>query len=358
VAHSRCRRQVLRRSHRSSESREENRALARVVRGYDTAVADSGARDSLAAPTDFLAAHPRSVWKPALLVNPGSIYRQTGQFSAALESWRSAWELTKRAVDANGGVVGMPLSANCRSGCFVIPKTAAPARGLSISKPYFEQGFVAQQQGYYYVADQLGSVRQLIDSAGRRRAQYDYDPYGHMTKTRGDLDSDHGYAGYFQHAATGLAFAMLRAYDSGGGRWLNPDPIGENAGLNRYAGDLSRRRRQTKSQSQRSSTLAEHAQGQLGWAQSALPREVRAATGWTTGDHRRQRVRCEVVARSCRAIWRGADSVSDHFGRLAAHPASQSRSGAVTYDDSSTRRFSDSRSPYRSARHTQLRVPV
>jgi RHS repeat-associated protein len=107
--------------------------------------------------------------------------------------------------------------------------------GSPVSKQYFDQGFIAAGQSYYYVRDQLGSVRQLVDASGRIRAQYDYDPYGRVSRQRGDIDSDARYAGYFQHAQTGLTFARYRAYDATQGRWLNRDPLGEEAGLNLYA---------------------------------------------------------------------------------------------------------------------------
>ena len=81
----------------------------------------------------------------------------------------------------------------------------------------------------------IGSIRQLIDETGRVRAQYDYDPYGRATKESGDLDSDIGYAGYSRHAASGLSFALHRAYDPTHGRWLNRDPVGEASDLNLYA---------------------------------------------------------------------------------------------------------------------------
>jgi len=48
-------------------------------------------------------------------------------------------------------------------------------------------------------------------------------------------NSDIGYAGYFHHAASGLDFAMHRAYDPAHARWLNRDPLGERGGLNLYA---------------------------------------------------------------------------------------------------------------------------
>jgi RHS repeat-associated protein len=78
----------------------------------------------------------------------------------------------------------------------------------------------------------LGSVRQLIDATGKVAVQYDYDPYGNQTTVSGTAVSDIGYAGYFHHAASGLNFAVFRAYDSRNQRWLNRDPSGERGGTN------------------------------------------------------------------------------------------------------------------------------
>ncbi len=107
--------------------------------------------------------------------------------------------------------------------------------GSPVIKQYFAQGVIASGTSYYYVADQLGSVRQLVSGGGAVEAQYDYDPYGNQVKISGSASSDVGYAGYFHHAASGLNFALYRVYDSLHGRWLNRDPMGEAGGTNLYA---------------------------------------------------------------------------------------------------------------------------
>jgi RHS repeat-associated protein len=107
--------------------------------------------------------------------------------------------------------------------------------GSPVSKQYFAQGVIAAGKPYYYVADRLGSVRQLVSVGGEVEAQYDYDPYGNQAKISGSANSDFGYAGYFHHAASGLNFALYRAYDSAHARWLNRDPIEEAGGVNLYA---------------------------------------------------------------------------------------------------------------------------
>ena len=178
-----------------------------------------------------------------------------------LDGKRYAWDAANRLVQANSSVVTTEFSydglhrmvraVETRAGKVVRDRAyvwCGDTRcaehdnlkpGSPISKRYFEQGFVADGERFYYVTDRLGSVRQLIDAAGRVRAQYTYDPYGVSTKTHGDKDSDVGFAGYFRHATSGLQFARYRAYDAAHGRWLNRDPIGYRGGqpnLYAYAG--------------------------------------------------------------------------------------------------------------------------
>ena len=106
--------------------------------------------------------------------------------------------------------------------------------GSPVSKQYFQQGLIMSGRGYYYAADRLGSVRQLVDTTGAIRTQYDYDSYGNQTKLGGDVDSDAGFTGFFHHAPAGLDFATYRAYSASTGRWLNRDPLGESADVNLY----------------------------------------------------------------------------------------------------------------------------
>ena len=89
---------------------------------------------------------------------------------------------------------------------------------------------------YYYTKDHLGSVRELVDTSGNLIAQYNYSPYGVVTKVAGvsGIDSDFQYAGYYYHAPTGLNLTMYRAYSPSLGRFLTRDPIGYSGGNNLY----------------------------------------------------------------------------------------------------------------------------
>jgi len=107
--------------------------------------------------------------------------------------------------------------------------------GSPVTAQYFNQGVIVNGTSYYYVRDRLGSVRELISSSGAIAAQYDYDPYGNPTTVSGTVPLDVGFQGFFYHAASGLYFARLRAYDSQHGRWLNRDPAAEAGGINLYS---------------------------------------------------------------------------------------------------------------------------
>ena len=69
----------------------ENQDLARAVIDYRDAVRQAGANDAVAPLLTFLDTHSSSAWKPALQLNLGLIYRQTGHFSKALGIWQAGW---------------------------------------------------------------------------------------------------------------------------------------------------------------------------------------------------------------------------------------------------------------------------
>ncbi|HEX4354841.1 MAG TPA: cysteine peptidase family C39 domain-containing protein, partial [Polyangiales bacterium] len=80
--------------------------LMAAVTRYRDGLKPNVARDRVEPIVAFTDAHPDSAWTPALLVNLGSIYRQTGHFSKALDAWQRAWSLAREAEDADGRAVG------------------------------------------------------------------------------------------------------------------------------------------------------------------------------------------------------------------------------------------------------------
>lgn len=110
--------------------------------------------------------------------------------------------------------------------------------GSAVTKRFFLQGETEVVGGvdipYFYTKDHLGNIREMTDRNGDVVAQYEYDPYGRMTKMSGAKDASFGYAGYYVHAPSGLNLTWFRAYDPNLGRWLSRDPIEEMGGMNLY----------------------------------------------------------------------------------------------------------------------------
>ena len=81
---------------------EENRDLARALMAYRAASARAGASDAVRPLLSFLSSHPNSAWKPALQLNLGLVYRQTGHFSEALAIWQRGWKDSKGLTSRSG----------------------------------------------------------------------------------------------------------------------------------------------------------------------------------------------------------------------------------------------------------------
>lgn len=98
-----------------------------------------------------------------------------------------------------------------------------------VVKRFFHQGMKVETGltagKYFYARDHLGSVRELVDEAGNVRSRFNYDLYGSRSRIAGDLESDFGFTGHFQHSATGLGLTWFRAYDPSLARWLSRDPL-------------------------------------------------------------------------------------------------------------------------------------
>jgi RHS repeat-associated protein len=109
----------------------------------------------------------------------------------------------------------------------------------TVTKRFFAQGEQIDGTPYFYSRDRLGSIREMSASDGTVDARYDYDPYGRTAQVGPiTVGSDFQYAGYYEHAASGLNLTLFRAYDPNAAKWLSRDPL-ENAeqkqGPNLYA---------------------------------------------------------------------------------------------------------------------------
>jgi RHS repeat-associated protein len=132
----------------------------------------------------------------------------------------------------------------------------------AITAQYFPLGETLNGVDYFYATDHLGSsvadfhagnscwgmlfsafnpeelagsTREMTNSSGVIEAQYAYDSYGRTTQLQGSLAADNQFAGYYEHAPSGLSLTRTRAYNSSLARFLNRDPIEEDGGLNLFA---------------------------------------------------------------------------------------------------------------------------
>ena len=111
--------------------------------------------------------------------------------------------------------------------------------GANVTKRFFAEGETriggADAGNYYYARDHLSSVREVSDSSGTLKGQYDYDAWGNSVVTKGKMQVDFGYTGHYFHQSSRLNLAMYRAYNPTVGRWVGRDPLASGSpflGLN------------------------------------------------------------------------------------------------------------------------------
>lgn len=93
---------------------------------------------------------------------------------------------------------------------------------------------ITPQEKYFYHTDVQGSVVALSDHTGSLTEVYAYSPFGKTNQT-GTSGNPYLYAGRRLDTETGLYYYRSRHYDAETGRFVQPDPIGIQGGLNLYA---------------------------------------------------------------------------------------------------------------------------
>jgi len=78
---------------------------------------------------------------------------------------------------------------------------------------------------YYYITNLQGDVMYLVDSSGNEVAAYDYDPYGKVITSTGDLAEINPlrYRGYYYDTETSFYYLQSRYYDPEICRFINAD---------------------------------------------------------------------------------------------------------------------------------------
>jgi|GEM_PF-1344789 len=98
----------------------------------------------------------------------------------------------------------------------------------------------AGAQSVFYLFDERGNTSVRLDAAGTVLSRHAADAYGGLLSLPAGAGSDDPYAGfgaqhgYYRDEETGLSLCTFRYYDQAEGRWLTPDPIGYQGGVNLY----------------------------------------------------------------------------------------------------------------------------
>jgi RHS repeat-associated protein len=114
----------------------------------------------------------------------------------------------------------------------------------------YGNGRIAQYAGAtpeYFLADALGSVRQLTDAAGNVTLAKGYQPYGEVLESAGDVTTAYGYTGEWTDSYIKLIYLRSRWYSPQNGRFTTRDtwqgdytrPMSYNAWLYSYANPIN-----------------------------------------------------------------------------------------------------------------------
>ena len=86
----------------------------------------------------------------------------------------------------------------------------------------------------YYLTDEQGSVRYVLDAAGNVQNDYQYDAFGQRIAGHENIPNRLRYNAQIEDNLTGLYYLRARYYNTGIGRFIQEDVI-YNDGLNLYA---------------------------------------------------------------------------------------------------------------------------
>ncbi|SDG78177.1 RHS repeat-associated core domain-containing protein [Dyella sp. 333MFSha] len=98
-------------------------------------------------------------------------------------------------------------------------------------------GALARRRGAqtrYLVSDALGSTIAVMNESGGIEGTYAYDAYGQSASDGDTFDNDAKYAGQIDDG-NGLYYSNARYYRPLASRFVSPDPIGMNGGVNEFA---------------------------------------------------------------------------------------------------------------------------
>ena len=171
--------------------------------------------------------------------NPTSYYNGT--------RWNFTWQNGRRLATASDGTTNLSFAYNANG-----MRTAKTVNGVTHTYIYAGGKLMRETYGtntldflydasgapyaikyngtlYYYITNLQDDILHIVDASGETVVSYEYDPYGKLLSTTGDLATTLGvanplrYRGYYYDTETGLYYVSSRYYDPEIGRWINAD---------------------------------------------------------------------------------------------------------------------------------------
>jgi RHS repeat-associated protein len=132
--------------------------------------------------------------------------------------------ITRYLYDASSGAILLEYDG---AGAVV----RAYTYGLGVGDPLIME---SGGNAYFYLNDHLGTPQQLVDQSGAVVWSAVYDAYGEAYQDVALVENNLRFPGQYFDAETGLHYNWHRYYDPSTGRYLTPDPIGLDGGINLY----------------------------------------------------------------------------------------------------------------------------
>ena len=106
---------------------------------------------------------------------------------------------------------------------------------LSILAACFGRTDCLKAEFYFYHNDHLGTSLKITDSSGKVVWKGNYLPFGKVNMSTGNVTNLFRFPGQYEDPETNLYYNWHRYYQPEIGRYLRPDPMGLEGGINLYA---------------------------------------------------------------------------------------------------------------------------
>jgi RHS repeat-associated protein len=111
-----------------------------------------------------------------------------------------------------------------------------PDKGWQTNPLYKREG----TNYYYYHNDHLGTPQRLTNQQGETSWAGAYEAFGKVKETKTETNNPHRFPGQYQDDETNLYQNYHRDYNPTLGRYIESDPVGQDAGINTYTYTKSR----------------------------------------------------------------------------------------------------------------------